>query len=150
MAGQIGESGEVLAAGSHSVSKRPIWLPRPPDPSTARPPTTQRIAGSRPDVGVIHVLVSSEPPEHRLAQNPIRPWRLFLPVRNSAESRHRHAVRAERIIQFPKGQKTRIGGDTEPWNSSFRRRSKLSFSAAPVRFTHWVPHSRPGQSLIRA
>ena len=31
---------------SHSVSKRPIWLAETAEPWIARPPTTQRIAGS--------------------------------------------------------------------------------------------------------
>jgi hypothetical protein len=47
LAGQIGESGEVLGPAQPLRPKRPIWLAEAADPVIARSPTTQRIAGSR-------------------------------------------------------------------------------------------------------
>jgi hypothetical protein len=59
---------------SHFVSKRPIWLADAAKPIIARSPTTQRIGrvAAQP-LGVVHVLVAGQPPEHRLTQQPRQP-----------------------------------------------------------------------------
>jgi hypothetical protein len=56
---------------SHFVSKRPIWPAEAAEPAIARSPATQRIAGSPHSfLGVVHVLIGGQPPEHRLAEQP--------------------------------------------------------------------------------
>ena len=75
-------SASVASVASHSVSKRPIWLleaaarSRPSRPTLAR---NRGIAGE--PLGVVDVLVASEPAEHRLAEQSASMWRAFLPRR---------------------------------------------------------------------
>jgi len=62
-------------------------------------------------IGVVHVLVAREPPEHRLPQQsdermPTIPAGACIRKRVTG-----HVGQAERIVQLPIGQQPRIGGD---------------------------------------
>src|SRR5262249_2217694 len=74
-----------LSVASHCVSKRPIWLGEAAWPTTALPPTIQRIAGSCRRRSAS--LTSSYParrPNTDCRSKPTSAWRPFLPVRASA------------------------------------------------------------------
>ncbi len=129
--GEIGERGEVLVTREslgleppHLAGRSRITL----DGLAADKLTHCRITPQ--PVGVVDVLVSGKPTEHRLAQH-AHQIVATIPARatvNQVLLRDGH--QAEHIIEFAIGQQSGIGGNARPWNSSLRRRSKSSRSAS--------------------
>src|SRR3954463_8596312 len=150
-------SAERLAAWvSTSVSNRPIWLVEAACSATARPPTTQRMAGSCPSRSAS--FTSSYPakrPNTDWRNCPSRVWRPFAPVRvsvrtSAAVSLRQRASSSSRQASRPPSDVTFV-----PWNSSLRRRSNVrpstavcgSPNVASIRGTRYRPY--PADNLSR-
>src|SRR4051794_2620832 len=150
-------SAERLAAWvSTSVSNRPIWLVEAACSATARPPTTQRMAGSCASRSAS--FTSSYPakrPNTDWRNCPTRVWRPFAPVRVSvrtspAVSLRQRASSSSRQASRPPSDVTFV-----PWNSSLRRRSNVrpstavcgSPNVASIRGTRYRPY--PADNLSR-
>ena len=110
--GETGERGKVL------VTRQPLGLEPPHltgrgrialDRLAADDPAHRRITPQT--IGVVDVLVSGKPAEHRLAQHPDKIM-ATVPTRapvNQVLARNTH--QAERVIELPIGQQSSIGGD---------------------------------------
>ena len=119
---QIRESGEVLGPG------QPLRLEaahlagrggRPGDRPVADHPAHRRIAAQ--PVGVVHVLVAGQPPEHRLAQQAPQNVTNVLAGARIGERIGRCVGQTHHVIQLTVRQQPGIGGD--------RRAAKLQQQA---------------------
>src|SRR5829696_6095069 len=117
---------------STSVSKRPIWLAEAAHCVTARPPTIQRMPGSRPSRSAS--FTSSYPasrPKTDWRSCAISVWRLFWPVLVSARTSPARSVRPRASSRSRKASSPASDVTFEPWSSSLRRWSKATRRAAP-------------------
>ena len=137
--GQIGQSGEVLGPGQ-PFGLEPAHLAgrgrRPGNRPVADHPAHRRIAAQ--PLGVVYVLITSEPTEHRL------PRRSATDDGASCQCARRQVDtqvgQAEGVIQLAIGQQSRIAGD--------RGATKLEHQAAIIiqpqrdvrQLTRWVHH----------
>ena len=106
-------AGRFSSPARNSVSNRPIRPAHAACPATARPPTIQRIAGSRP--GRSASFTSSWPPRRPKTDwqnNPVIACRPFLPVRGSRRLMAGHVRQAERVIRLAAGRPSGVGGDS--------------------------------------
>jgi len=62
-------------------------------------------------VGIVHVLVAGQPPEHRLAQQADQQVSAILAGARIGERIGSRVGQAQRVIQFAIGQQPGIGGD---------------------------------------
>jgi hypothetical protein len=127
---QIRESGEVLGPGqplrlqaAHLAGRRS----RPGDRPVADHPAHRRVAAQ--PLGIIHVLVAGQPPEHRLTQQPRQPVTTILAGTRVDQHIGTGVGQPHRVVQFPIGQQPGVGGDRGPRNCSSRRRSKSRLRA---------------------
>ena len=150
LAGQIGERGKVLGPAE------PLRLEaahlagrggRPADRPVADHPAHRRVAAQ--PLGVVHVLIAGQPPEHRLAQQG-PPADVDHSCRCACRPAYRRRVgQTQRVVQLAVSQQSGIGGD--------RRTAKLEHQAAveiepqrlAVRFTRRVRHRRPSWPPVR-
>ena len=58
-------------------------------------------------LGVVHVLISGEPPEDRLPQHPDERMSAILAGSSIGERFARHRGKAERVVEFPIGEQSR-------------------------------------------
>jgi hypothetical protein len=94
--------------------------------ATARPPTTQRHGRITPEpIRIVHVLVSSEPPEHRLPDLTGQGMAAILARPGISETLPGKLCQAKGIIKLAKGEQTGIGRDLGAANSSLTRRSNV-------------------------
>ena len=150
LAGQIGESGEVLGPA------QPLRLEaahlagrggRPGDRPVADHPAHRRIAAQ--PVGVVHVLVAGQPPEHRLAQQADQPMATVLAGARVGQRIGTRVGQAQRVIQLAIGQQPGIGGDRGAAKLQHQTTVEIEPQSAPVRFTRRVRHRRPVRSPTR-
>ncbi len=124
---QIGRCGEVLVTGKELCLQSPHPAGHAACPATARPPTIHRIAGSRP--GRSASLTSSWPPRRPKTDrrnNPVIACRPFLPVRGSTGSWPAMSVKPSASSGSRQAGHPASVVIPQPWNASFRRRSKPS------------------------
>src|SRR3954452_17590168 len=150
-------SAERLAAWvSTSVSNRPIWLVEAACSVTARPPTTQRMAGSCASRSAS--FTSSYPaqrPNTDWRNCPTRVWRPFAPVRVSVRTSPAVSLRQRASSSSRQASRPPSDGTFVPWNSSLRRRSNVrpstavcgSPNVASIRGTRYRPY--PADNLSR-
>jgi hypothetical protein len=150
LARQIGKDGEVLRPG------QPLGLEaahlaggggRSRNRSVADHPTHRRVAA--PPVGVVHILVSSEPPEHRLAQQADQPVAAILASTCIGERVRTRVGQPHRVIQLAIGQQPGIGGDHGATELEHQPAIEIEPERTPIRFTHRVRHRRPGRFPTR-
>src|SRR5262249_7987899 len=101
-----------LSVASHCVSKRPIWLGEAARPTTALPPTIQRIAGSCRRRSAS--LTSSYParrPKYRLPQQPNQRVAAVLARACIGEHPGLHHSQPKSVVEFAVGQQPGIRGD---------------------------------------
>ena len=141
--GEIGERGKVLILASHSVSNRPIWLAEAAtrgDRPVADNPAHRRIAAQ--PVGVVHVLVAGEPPEHRLTQQAHQPVATVLAGARVGQRVGPRVSQAERVVQLAIGQQPGIGGDRGTMKLQHQTTVEIEPQSLGFRFTRWVHHDR--------
>jgi hypothetical protein len=80
-------------------------------------------------VGVVDVLVSGQPPEHRLPEQPVKPMDRVLPRRVSRNACQGQIGQPERVIELAHHQQAAVRTDLRARNSSRTRRSKSTRSA---------------------
>ena len=148
--GQIGERGEVL------VTRQPLGLEPPHlagrgrialDRLAADDPAHRRIT-SQP-VGVVDVLVSGKPTEHRLAQH-AHQIVATVPARapvNQVLLRDGH--QAERVIELAIGQQSGIGGDARTVKLQLETAVEIEPEGIGFGFTRWLRHHRPRSNETR-
>jgi hypothetical protein len=101
---------------------------RADDRPVADHPAHCRIAAQ--PLGVVHVLIAGQPPEHRLAQQAGQPMATVLAGARIGECIGSPVGKAQGVIQLAVGQYPASEVIAEPRNRSSRRRSKSSLSAA--------------------
>jgi hypothetical protein len=144
--GQIGDRGKVLRP-AEPLRLEPAYLAgrrgKVGDRPVAHHPAHCRVAAQ--PLGVVHVLVAGQPPEHRLAQQARQPVATVLAgtcVRQPFGSR---VGQAQRVIQLSVSQQPRIRGDRGTATAAGggrNRASELHPSGPPS-----PPHSIPGKCL---
>jgi len=103
--GQVGEGGEVPLLGhrarleaAHLARRRRVLRHRP----ATDDPAYRRITSEA--VGVVHVLVAGEPPEHRLTQLSDQAVAPVPPGARIGEHLGCQRRKAERVVEFPEGE----------------------------------------------
>jgi hypothetical protein len=100
------------------VARQPLGLEAPHlaagsgeaiQPLTADDRPLRRITGE--PLGVIDILIASEPPEHRLAEQPAQLVARVLATAAIEELRDRHVGEPEGVIQLAVSEKTAVRGD---------------------------------------
>ena len=141
--GEIGERGKVL------VTREPLGLEPPHlagrgrialDGLAADDPAHRRITPQ--PVGVVDVLVSGKPTEHRLAQHADQIV-ATVPARatvNQVLLRDGH--QAERVIEFAIGQQSGIGGDARTVELQLEAAVEIEPESIGFGFTRWLRHHR--------
>jgi hypothetical protein len=129
------------------VSKRPIWLAEAAEPAIARSaddPAYRRVAAQ--PLGVVHVLVAGQPPEHRLPQQAGEPVPTILARARVRQCFRTSVGQVERGIQLAISQQSGIGGDRRTAKLQQQTAVEIEPQRAVVRFTRRVPHRTPIRS----
>ena len=149
LAGQIGESGEVL------FRREPLGLEAAHLARRSRA-TRGRLAADDPahrrimaqPLGVVHILVSGKPPEHRLPQQPDQSMPAVLAGARVGERLARHRGQAERVVEFAIGEQSGIGGDHRAAKLQHQPAVEIEPESLVIRFTRRVRHRRLVRSRI--
>ncbi len=83
----------------------------------------------REALGVIHVLVSGEPTEHRLAKKSHEEMSDVLAVPRLRQDHSAQLGQSKRVVQFPIREQAGIGGDVAAM--------EFQFEALPEAVKHW-------------
>ena len=148
--GQVGERGEVL------VTREPLGL-EPPHLAGRGRIALDRLAADDPahrgitsqPVGVVDVLVSGKPTEHRLAQHADQIVTTVLARAAVNQVLPRDSRQAERIIEFAIGQQSGIGGDAGTVELQLEAAVEIEPKSIGLRFTRWLHHHRPRSNETR-
>ena len=112
-------------------------------------PATHNLAHdriNRETVGVVDVLVSGQPPEHRLPKQPIKPVDGVLPPAGISQHRRRQIRQPKRVIQLAHHQKAAIGTDLSAAKFQPHPAVKIDPITPIQTRTLWVIHEkRPSQ-----
>ena len=114
----------------------------------AFPPTTQRIAGSRhKPIGVVHILVTSQPAEYRLPQQPDQQVASVPAGARLCQSLAAACGQCEHVVQLAIRQQSAIGGDRRAVEPEHHSPVEIEPQRPAVRFTRRVRHGYPVRSL---
>ena len=93
-------------------------------------------------LGIVHVLIPGEAAEHRLAQQASQhvPRVLAAPARR--QRRAGQICESERVVQFPPGQQTGVGGDPAAVELQLQSPVEIDPQRPIIGFTAWVFHRR--------
>lgn len=91
-------------------------------------------------ISVVDILVPGEPTEHRLPE--LRHQAVPTVLAGSAVGQHfaRTLAQAERVIQFPKRQQSRVRSDHRAMEFQLQAPVEIDPQIARLRFTRWVRH----------
>jgi hypothetical protein len=131
-----------------SVSKRPIWLVEAACPVTAAThyPAHGRIM--RQPVGIVHVLVARQAPEHRLAElsnQGMASVRAGAGVREDISS---GLAQTKDIVEFAAGQQTAIRRDLRSMELQLEATVEPQAKSGVLRFTRRRFHSSHPSSPV--
>ena len=149
-AGQIGKSGEVLGPGQPLRLEAAHLAGRGSGPGNrfvADHPTHRRIVAQ--PLGVVHILVAGEPPEHRLPQQTDQEMLSVLAGARLRQSLATACGQSEHVVQFAIGQQSAIGGDHRTAKLKHQTAVEIEPQRLALRFTRRVRHGRPFRSTIR-
>jgi hypothetical protein len=133
----LGLEAAHLAGRGSSPFDRPI----------ADHPTHRRVAAQ--PVGVVHILVAGQPPEHRLPQQPDQVMASVPAGARLGQSLATACGQGEHVIKFAIGQQSAVGGDRRTVEPEHQAAVEIEPQRAPVRFTRRVRHGRPVRSSTR-
>jgi hypothetical protein len=111
-------AGQIRQRLQVGVGRQPLGLEAPHlaargggtiEPVTANDRPHRGVAGE--PLGVIDILVAGESTEHRLAEQPLSLWRVFLPRRPSSSFVIAMSVSSTGVIQLAVSEQTAGGGD---------------------------------------
>ena len=114
-----------------------------PTPRIPRPPCRRRSAHRRimaKPFGVVDVLVSSQPSEHRLPQHPDQRMPAVFAGEGVGQPLARHRAEAERVVEFAVGERTGVGGDDRTAKLQGQPAVEIEPQRLTVRFTRRVRH----------
>ena len=94
-------------------------------------------------VGIVHVLVASETPEHRLAELGDQTVAPVPPGAGIGEYLGRHRRKAERVVEFPEREQAGIGGDGRAVEFELQSAVESDPQPHPFRFTRRLVHPPP-------
>jgi hypothetical protein len=109
-----------------------------------RRPAYRRVAAQ--PLGVFHVLVAGQPPEHRLPQHAGEPMPTVLARARVRQCFGTSVGQVERVIQLAMSQQSGIGGDRRTAKLQQQTTVEIAPQRAVGRFTRRVPHRRPIRS----
>src|SRR5262245_12672100 len=121
-----------LSVASHCVSKRPIWLGEAARPTTALPPTIQRIAGSCRKRSASDILVSGKTTEYRLPQQTNQRVAAVLARACIGEHLARHHAQPKSVVEFAVGQQPGIRGDNGA--AKLQRQAAIEIEPNSIRY----------------
>ena len=145
--GEVGERDQVLTTREPLRLEAPhlAWLRR----RSREPLTTDNPAHgwiTRQTVGIVHVVVASEPPEYGLTQQAGQTCRVFLPRRPSDSTAPAISVRAS--FSSRNGSR-RIGSDVGTVELQLETPIEIEPKSVRFRFTRSVRHDRPRSDDVR-
>src|SRR5262249_8757750 len=130
-----------LSVASHCVSKRPIWLGEAARPTTALPPTIQRIAGScRRRSASFTSSYPARRPNTDCRNNPANAC--------VGQNITRYLGQTEYVVEFAIGEQPSIGGHYGTAKVEHQAAVKIEPNSIRFRFTRRVRHHRLAQSRI--
>ena len=141
LAGKIGERREVLLRRQPARLEAPHLARRcrrARSRLAADDPAHRRIMAQA--FGVVHILVSGKPPEHRLPQQPDQRMAAVLAGACVGEHVARHRAEAESVVEFAIGQQSGIGGDPGAMELELQPAVEIEPERAIDRFTRRVLH----------
>lgn len=94
------------------------------------------------ELGVVHILVSSEAAKHRLPQHSDESMPAILTGPCVREPLTCHRCRAERVVEFPVGQQSGVGGDDRTTKLEHQSAVEIESENLISRFSRRVRHSR--------
>ena len=148
--GQTGARGKVL------VTRERLGL-EPPHLAGRGRFALDRLAADDPahrgitsqSVGVVDVLVSRKPTEHRLARHA---HQIMPPVAARAAVNQMllcDSHQAEGVIKLTIGQQARVGGDARTVELELEAVVEIESQSIGLRFTRWLHHRRPRSNETR-
>ena len=93
-------------------------------------------------VGIVHVLVSGKPTEHRLPQHADQIVPTVPACASISQTLPGDGHQAEHIIKLPERQQTSIGGDAGTVELQLEAAVEIEPRSVRFRFTRWVRHDR--------
>src|SRR4051812_27801129 len=97
----------------------------------------------RQAVGIVDVLVASEPPEHGLAELRDQSVTAVLARPGVSENLSGHVRQAERIIELSKGEQTRVGCHPRTVEFQLQAMIECDPESGAVAFTQCTVHLQP-------
>lgn len=91
-------------------------------------------------LGVVDILVSGQPSEHRLPQHADQRMAAVLAGAGIGEHVIGHRAEAQGIVEFAIGQKPGIGGDPRTMKLKLQAAVEVEPESAITQFTRWVLH----------
>jgi hypothetical protein len=102
----------------------------------------------RQAIGVIDILIAGKTAEHGLAKQAGQQVTGVLATAALRQHRTRQIGQPERIVQFPVGQQTGVGGDPAAVEFQLEAAVKIDPQRPIIRFTRCVYHPRPPDPAI--
>ena len=144
LAGQIGECGKVLLP-AQPLRLETAYLAgrggKAGDRPVAHHPAHRRVAAQ--PLGVVHVLVAGQPPEHRLAQQAGQPVAAVLAGAHVRQRIGTRVGQTQRVTQLAVSQQPGIGGDRGPAKLQQQTTVEIEPQTALLCFTRRVPIAAP-------
>jgi hypothetical protein len=148
LARQISEGGEVRRTGQPFGLEAPHLAGRgcPTHRCAAADYPTHRRIAAQP-LGVVHVLVTGQPTEYRLPQQPDQQMPSVPAGARLGQSLAAACGQSEDIIQLAIRQQSAIGGDGRTTEPKHQAAVEIEPQRALIRFTRRVRHRRPRSIL---
>jgi hypothetical protein len=150
LTGQIDKSGKVLGPAQPLCLKASHLAGRgggADNCPVANYPTHCRVT-TQP-LGVVHVFVPGQPPEHRLAQKARQPMPTVLAGACVGQRICSRIGQTQRVVQFTVSQQSCIGGNRRTAKLEHQAAVEIEAHSASIRFTRRVHHRCPGWPLVR-
>jgi hypothetical protein len=142
LAGKIGKGGKVLFGGEPSRLETAHLARRGRAPKSrlaADDPAHRRIM-TQP-FGVVHILVAGKTAKHGLPQHSDESVPAVLAGPCVQELVAGHRGQAERVVEFPVGQQSGVGGDDRTTKLEHQAAVEIEPENLPSRFTRRVRHA---------
>jgi hypothetical protein len=93
-------------------------------------------------LSVVHIFISGKSPKYGLPQHPDQSMSAILASACVGERITRHRAEAQRVVQFPVGQQSGVGGDDRTTKLEHQAAVEIGPENFPSRFTRRGRHSR--------
>ena len=99
-------------------------------------------------LSVVHIFISGKPTEHRLSQHSDESMPAVLAGACVGEHIAGHRGKAERVVEFPIGEQSGVGGDHRSAKLEHQPAVEIESENLGTRFTRRVRHGRRTRSRI--